>query len=96
MAAHAVRADEARVPRVAAAMVAAAAAAAAGAVAVAAAMAVAAAVGVALAVAAPALAAISAFKDRSGRAISALKRVAEARRSGAECQWTMAVAQRAR
>jgi hypothetical protein len=44
----------------------------------------------------PALAAISAFKDRSGRAISALKRVAEARRSGAECQWTMAVAQRAR
>jgi hypothetical protein len=63
MAAHAVRADEARVPRVAAAMV---------------------------------LAAISAFKDRSERAISALKRVAEARRSGAECQWTMAVAQLAR
>jgi hypothetical protein len=44
----------------------------------------------------PALAAISAFKDRSGRALSALKRVAEARRSGAECQWTMAVAQLAR
>jgi hypothetical protein len=44
----------------------------------------------------PALAAISALKDRSERAIRALKRVAEARRSGAECQWTTAVAQRAR